>query len=95
VAEPLIAYALFIDKSPESIASVVDTADFIWRLVPTPDELAWAFVRLKKRGWLLVDGNLYGLTAEGKSNIASAVGKGGDRRDQIRRLEAWTSAHPP
>lgn len=94
VAEPLIAYALFIDNSPESIAKVVDTADYIWRLVPTADELAWAFVQLKSRGWLLVQGNLYGLTAEGESAIASVVGEDGDQFKKIKRLEAWTSVHP-
>jgi len=94
VAEPLIAYALFIDNSPESIAKVVDTADYIWRLVPTADELAWAFVQLKSRGWLLVQGNLYGLTAEGKSAIASVVGEDGDQFKKVKRLEAWTSVHP-
>ena len=94
IAEPLIAYALFIDNLPETIASVVDTADYMWRLVPTADELSWAFVRLKRRGWLLVNGKLYGLTAEGKSAIASVVGEEGDQFDKIKRLEAWTSVHP-
>jgi hypothetical protein len=93
--EPWIAYALFLDQAPASLASVLDTADFIDHLVPTPDEIAWAFVRLRRRGWLAVEANLYGLTAEGTRGIAVIIGEDGDRLDKINRLEAWASAHPP
>ena len=93
--EAWIAYALFVDGKPESIASVVDTVDALDRMVPTADEVAWAFMRLKQRGWLVVEGALYGLTAEGRAAIAGIIGRDGDRFDHVKMLRAWISAHLP
>ena len=94
-SEPWIAYALFLDGKPESIASVVDTVDYYFRIVPTPDEIASAFVRLKQRGWLVVRDGSYGLTTEARDAIAGIVGTDGDRFDRVKRLGAWIRAHPP
>jgi hypothetical protein len=93
--EPLVAYVLFSGKKPASLAGLVDTADFIDHGPPSPDELAWALLRLKKRGWLVVNGDLYGLTADGKRIIAGIIGQDGPQFDQVKRLEGWTSSHPP
>jgi hypothetical protein len=78
----------------EALKEVVDTADFVYRLIPTSDEIAWALLRMRQRGWLAVQGNLYGLTAEGRRAIGEIVGEG-SVLDRFERLEAWTLAHPP
>ncbi len=85
--EAWIVYALFSDGKPESIASVVDSVDAFDRSVPTADEVAWAFTRLKQRGWLVEEGALYGLTAEGRAAIAGIIGTDGDALTTSRCYE--------
>ena len=92
--EALLAYALFLGESPLALSAIVDTVDFTYRLVPTPDEIAWAFLRLRRREWLAQQGNLYGLTVEGRRAIEDIVGEG-SALDRIERLKVWTLAHPP
>jgi hypothetical protein len=92
--EALLAFALFLGDSLTPLKEVVDTADFVYRLIPTSDEIAWALLRMRQRGWLAVQGNLYGLTAEGRRAIGEIVGEG-SVLDRFERLEAWTLAHPP
>lgn len=92
--EALVAYVLFREASPIQLRDLVDTADFMYRLVPTADEIAWAFLLLKRRGWLAAEGNRYGLTAEARRTIESVVGESGTL-DRVERLQQWTSAHPP
>jgi len=86
--EPMVAYVLFFDKKPESLAELLDTFDYIERGLPRPDELAWALLRLKRRGWLVVQKKLYGLTDEGRETIQSVVGAG-ETWDQMGRLKEW------
>lgn len=92
--EALLAYVLFQADSPIPLRDVVDTADFIYRLVPTSDEIAWAFLLLRKRGWFVEEGHLYGLTEEGRRTIESIVGEG-RALDRVERLKQWSLAHPP
>jgi len=94
-SEAWITYALFWSQSPIPLRDVIGNADAINVLIPTADEIAWAFLRLRKRGWLVVQGNLYGLTAEGRNAIETIVGKEGGVLEQAERLEGWMLAHPP
>ncbi len=48
---------------------------------------------LKDRGWLSIQGDLYGLTAEGRSIVQSIVGNG-NLRERTQRLKEWISTHP-
>jgi hypothetical protein len=95
LVEAEIAYVLFLEKSPQHIFRVADGADYHYRNPPRADEIAWALLQLRKRGWLLVQGKLYGLTAEGRRRIARIARKKGDILDRTKRLEAWISTHPP
>ena len=49
---------------------------------------------LKDRGWLSIQGDLYGLTAEGRRVVESVVGHG-SLKERTRRLTEWMSTHPP
>ena len=93
IMEPLIAYALFMDGKPESLAEVLDTADFIIRGLPPVEDVVWAFLQLRKREWLMVQGKLYGLTAKGRDAIGAIVGRGGTW-DCVKQLEKWVAFNP-
>jgi len=69
-------------------------ADGIEHAVPNPEEIAWGFLRLRTRGWLVEQEDRYGLTREGRRVIESVVGEG-TVLDRMERLEVWTLAHPP
>jgi len=92
--EAWLADALFYYDRPLSLEEVIESADAIDHAIPNPDEIAWAFLRLRKRGWLLVVGDLYGLTAEGRRAIEVIVAQG-EAPWRVGRLEEWISAHPP
>lgn len=92
--EAWLAYALFLGDSLLSLKDVVDIADSINHALPNTDEIAWAFLRLRKRGWLAEQGGQYGLTAEGRRAIGDIVSKG-NVLDQVEQLKEWTLAHPP
>jgi hypothetical protein len=72
------------------LEEVVAFADAINHLIPSPDEVAWAFLRLKKRGWLAVEGDSYGLTSEGRRAIDTIVSQG-----NFERLNEWILNNPP
>jgi hypothetical protein len=95
-AEAWLAYALFLGESsfPVPLEDVIHTADGINHSIPTPDEIAWAFLRLAKRGWLAMQGDSYGLAGEGRRAIRRVVGKG-TLHEGVDRLTDWISAHPP
>lgn len=95
--EAWMAYALFRTDSPLPVLlmEVIAIADGINHSIPNPDEIAWAFLRLKKRGWLAVEGDSYGLTAEGRNSIKSIVGGGGYVNEEMDLLKDWISIHAP
>src|SRR3990172_3298751 len=87
--EAWLGYALYSYERLLTLEEVIETADSINHLIPTPDEVAWAFVRLKERRWLAVQGDLYGLTEEGRLAIGTIVNEG-----VVERLEKWISENP-
>ncbi len=89
-SEAWLAYALFYYDRLLSLEEVIESADAINHGIPNPDEVAWAFLRLKKRGWLAVQGDLYGLAAQGRRSIDTIVSQG-----NVERLKEWISTHPP
>jgi len=95
ICEAWLAYALFLGgERLLPLRDVVYIADFIVRGPPTPDEIAWAFLRLRTRGWLDQQDDLYGLTAEGRRAIGDFVGEG-TVLGVLRRIEEWIRANPP
>jgi len=95
--EAWMTYALFRVESslPVPLNDVIAIADGINHSIPNPDEIAWAFLRLIKRGWLIVRGDFYGLTAEGRNSVKHIVGGGGYIDEEMDRLTDWISTHAP
>jgi hypothetical protein len=87
--EAWLGYALYYYSKPISLREVIESADAVNHLIPNPDEVAWAFLRLRERGWLIVQENMYGLTEEGRLAIGSIVNEG-----VVERLDKWISANP-
>lgn len=77
-----------------SLERVIAMADAINHAIPNYDEISWAFLRLRRRGWLSIEGDMYGLTLEGRLAIQDILSKGGDSKDQ-KILEKWLSNNPP
>lgn len=92
--EAWLADALFYYDTPLSLEDVIESADAINHSIPNPDEVAWAFLRLRNRGWLAEQGNLYGLTAGGRRTIEAIVGRD-FVLDGLERLTKWVSTHSP
>jgi len=90
LVEAWLGYALYCYDKPLSLEEVVASADAINHGIPHPDEVAWAFLCLRKRGWLSVQGDMYGLTPEGRLAINTIVVQG-----HLERLNHWISSHPP
>jgi len=90
-----------------SLRDVLESADALEHAIPNYDEISWAFLRLRRRGWLAIDGEMYGLTLEGRravkkiadrweklSLLLDRVGKS-SLLDRVSKLEKWFSNHPP
>jgi hypothetical protein len=92
--EPWVAYSLFLGQGPLRLGEMVFKADDINRQVINADEIAWAFIRLRKRKWLAEAGNTFGLTRRGRLSMRIIMRRGG-RWQQIERLENWMRNHPP
>ncbi len=93
-SEAWLADALYYYKRMLSIWEVLESADAINHAIPNPDQIAWAFVRLRKRGWLAIDGDLFGLTPEGRRAIEAILAQS-DAPRRVGRLKQWVSTHPP
>lgn len=88
--EGLLTYTLYWLKSPMPLDEFIGMADALNHALVTKEEIAWTFVQLRRRGWLLVDGEKYGLTAEARSVVSDIVGTyERNSLEQIRRLEEW------
>jgi len=93
-AEAWIAYALFYYDRMLYLWEVVESADAINHLKPNQDLISWAFLRLRKRGWLVIEGDMYGLTPEGRRAVQDIVSRG-EKSWEVEVLEKWFSEHPP
>jgi len=92
--EAWLGYALYCSARLQTLEEVIESADAINHAIPNADEIAWAFLRLRRRGWLLIKGDSYGLTPEGKRKIDSIV-RGAANHHSFEMLEKWTLTHPP
>jgi hypothetical protein len=71
-----------------SLLEVIGLADAIQHLIPNYDEISWAFLRLRRRGWLVIEGEMYGLTPEGRRAIKEIVDRG-EPPLWVRKLQLW------
>ena len=92
-SEVWLTFALFWEGSHKTLENLVRDADIVGHSLPSAEEVAWTLLMLKDRGWLSIRGELYALTAEGRSIVQSIVGNG-NLRERTQRLEEWISTHP-
>lgn len=90
-SEAWLAYSLPTSDTMFSLIEVISSANWINDGVPNADQISWAFLRLRKRGWLAIDGEMFGLTPEGKRAIKEI--EGGNSR-WPSNLVKWFSDHP-
>ena len=98
-AEAWLALTLFYDDTARpgalwKLEDMFSTADYIKDAIPDWPEVAGAFVRLRRRGWLAEDGDRWGLTRKGRDAIEEIVtlkmvG------ESLVQLESWLAAHGP
>ena len=93
IVEAWLTYSLSFRDTELNLQELMETADSINKMVPTPDEISYTFLQLSKRGWLTENEHRYGLTIEARHAIRTIVGEG-DVFDEIERLEKWIATHP-
>jgi|SRR6266516_3182167 len=94
LAEAWLALALFLGESSLRLEHIIHIADGISHAFPNSDEIAWALLRIRDRGWLVESNGEYGLTSEGRSAIARVIGEG-EVLERLDRLMGWVSMNPP
>ncbi len=86
--------AIYLEDSPHSLRQLIGNADYINHAIPNAEEVAWAFLQLRKRNWLVEEGSLVDLSRVSRRIIANIVGRQGSVMDWYDRLDAWLLAHP-
>jgi hypothetical protein len=86
IAEAWLVDALIYDKT-FSLERVIAMADAIEHAIPNYDEISWAFLRLRRRGWLAIEGDMYGLTLDGRLAIQDIMDRGETR--PVKKLGEW------
>jgi len=95
-SEGWLTYALYWQKSPMQLEGFVGMADALNHMLATKEEIAWTFVQLRNRGWLVVDGGEYGLTTEAREIVSDIIGAYDHNPvEQMRRLDEWFKKNPP
>jgi hypothetical protein len=92
--EAWLADALFYYDRMLSLMEVLESADAINHLIPNADMISWAFLRLRRRGWLAIEGDKYGLTPEGRRAVKEIVDRG-ENSWKVKKLEKWMVDYPP
>jgi hypothetical protein len=73
-----LAYSLLAHHTNEGLRplwEVLFSADAENHAIPDYDEISWAFLWLRRRGWLAVEGDTFGLTPEGRRAVQEIVDK--------------------
>jgi hypothetical protein len=91
-AEAWVGMSLYYTESPSQLDEIIRIADGINHDYPKADQIAWAFLRFRTRGWLVVKSDTYGLTAKGRQEIGDVVGEGSVLQ-RVDRLKEWISAN--
>jgi len=89
-AEAWLGYALYYHDRLLSLEEVIESADAVNHGIPAVEAVAWAFQSLSKRGWLALQAEKFGLTAEGRRAINTII-----VQDSVHRLRDWISENPP
>ncbi len=92
--EAWIALALFLSDAPLTVEGIIEGADSIEHAIPNSDEVAWALLKLRERGWLVSAGGTYNLTDRGKEMIESILNRS-KGLSHLRSLEEWLATNPP
>lgn len=91
-AEVWLTYALYWERSRKTLEELIRDADVVGHSLPSAEEIAWTLLSLRNRGWLIAQGDRFGITAEGVQIIESVVGNG-SLRERYQHLTAWISNH--
>lgn len=97
-AEASLALALFYEdrRQPglvQELEDILPVADYVLEEIPTWAEVAGAFLRLRRRGWLAEKGDQWGLTREGRQAIDRIV-TSTMVQEAHEQLKAWLERHP-
>lgn len=94
--ETILAYALYLNESHISLAKVLEEMDAINIGIPNPHLLGAAFLRLRRRGWLVFEGeNVYGLTLEARQFMDTLVTRRAYMEGPDEHLSEWMEKNPP
>lgn len=93
-AEVWLTFALYWEGSKKTLENLIRDADVVGHSLPSAEEIAWTLLSLRNRGWLSIQGDLFGLTTEGMRTVETVVDSG-SLKERIQRLTAWTSSHSP
>ena len=91
-AEAWVAYALYEMNARITIQMLIEDVDSLNHAIPTPDEVSWALLQLRNRGWLLAEADTYALTVEGREAVEK-IARGEDIWKRKMRLEDWMASH--
>lgn len=93
-SEVWLTYALYWEGSKKTLEELIRDADVVGHSLPSAKEIAWTLLSLRNRGWLSIQGELFGLTPEGMQTIKTVVATG-NLRERYQRLTTWISSHSP
>lgn len=92
-SEASLAYALFYSDRMLYLKEVLTSAENIDYTLSNRYKVSWVFLCLRRRGWLAIEGEMYGLTPEGRRAVQDIVSRGEDSWE-VKKLEDWFSDHP-
>ncbi|MDW5563164.1 MAG: hypothetical protein SA339_08050 [Methanomassiliicoccus sp.] len=105
--EAWLTDALYYYDRMLPLRDVLESADALEHAIPDYDEISWAFLRLRRRGWLAIDGEMYGLTPEGRRAVKKIADRweklswlldrvgNSSMLDRVNKLEKWFSKNAP
>jgi len=94
--ETVLAYALYLNDSAIPLAKVLEEMDAINIGFPNAYLLGAAFLRLRKRGWLVIEkGDAYGLTLEARRFMDTLVKRRTYMGGPDEHLSEWMMTNPP
>ncbi len=82
-------------ESLTSLDRIISCTDIVNALLPSPEEVGWAFLQLKRRGWLIKDGSSYGLNKEGCRRVKAVIRDTAEALEAIKPLEEWMRMNRP
>ena len=94
--EVVLAYTLYFNESTKPLAKILEEMDTEDYSYSNAHLMGAAFLRLQKRGWLVVeDEHSYGLTSEARQLMNTVIKSERYWGKIDQNLKEWMFAHPP